>query len=351
MSRQWSPLKTEIQPINLRSASDREYACLNAFRNLLRAEMLPDDPPIPCDEEIRGWRALPDFQKEGTWALWDQAGDQIIAWAQAMVWYTGDNEHLAEFNIEVLPAYRRQGIGRRLLRPVVDFARSHQRRLLICETTDRAPAGAAFLAHLEARAGLVSHIQQLRLAELDRELIADWLARADALRPEFQAELWAGPYPEEQIEAIAQLVQEIAADEPREKLEVEDQNFTPDTLRQWERHIFATGAKRWTVMGIRRSDRSLVGLTEVVWNPGRPTILTQDFTGVLAAFRGRGMGRWLKAEMVTRLLRELPEAQVIRTGNADSNAPMRKINHEMGYRPYFGATVWQVDTEAAAAFC
>ncbi len=340
----------EIQPISLRSASEREYACLNAFGNLLRGEMLPEDPPIPCDEDIQRWRTLPAFQKEAVWAVWDESQKRIIARAEAMVWYTGDNEHLAEFVIGVLPTHRRQGIGRRLLRPIVEFARGHERRLLICETNDRVPAGAAFLTRLGAQAGLVSRVQQLRMAELNQGLIEDWLARADSLREEFEAELWTGAYPEEQIAAIAQLIEEIAKDEPREELEVEDQKFTPDTLRQWEANMFAGGARRWTVMIVRRADRSLAGLTEVVWNPNRPTILNQYFTGVLAAFRNRGLGRWLKAEMMTRILRDRPEVEVVRTGNADSNAPMRRINDEMGYRPFFAETFWQVDTEVVAGY-
>ena len=92
----------------------------------------------------------------------------------------------------------------------------------------------------------------------------------------------------------------------------------------------------------------LAGFTEVVWNPYRPDILQQWGTGVKPKFRGQGLGRWLKATMLEKVLRERPSVRVIRTGNADTNAPMLKINYEMGFKPYKAFYVWEVETEQVA---
>ena len=40
----------QIKTFDLRNASDHEYAAAHIFANRLRAEQLPDDPPIPLDE-------------------------------------------------------------------------------------------------------------------------------------------------------------------------------------------------------------------------------------------------------------------------------------------------------------
>jgi hypothetical protein len=67
-------------------------------------------------------------------------------------------------------------------------------------------------------------------------------------------------------------------------------------------------------------------------------------------FRERGLGRWLKAGMLTRVLAEHPEVRFVRTANADSNAAMVKLNYELGFRPYVSRTVWQVSLEQVESY-
>src|SRR3989304_3725393 len=50
-----------IEQIDIRNAAPRTYAALNAFLNETRAERLPDDPPVPLDEEIRRFQTIPAF--------------------------------------------------------------------------------------------------------------------------------------------------------------------------------------------------------------------------------------------------------------------------------------------------
>ena len=66
-------------------------------------------------------------------------------------------------------------------------------------------------------------------------------------------------------------------------------------------------------------------------------------------FRGHGLGKWLKAAMLLKVLAERPDVTLVRTGNADMNVPMLKINHALGFKPYIAHTVWQLDTAAVGA--
>ncbi len=340
----------EICPFQLRSSGAADYACLNDFKNILHHEFLPDDPPTAYDEAVQRWQAIPAYVEETTWAVWDQPHRRIAAFGETDIYHTGDNEHEMDFRIEVLPELRRQGLAHRLLPLVVDQARRYNRRLLITETRGSVPGAEEFLSGMGARRGLPAHFNQLRLAELDQNLIQRWLQESVHLSSEFSLGFWDGLYPEARIQELANLMQVVANDQPRDALDLEDANFTPEIVRQFEHSLLAGGQQRWVLYVSDRSQDRVLGLTEALWHPDRPAILQQGLTGVLPEYRSRGLGRWLKAAMISKVLRERPQVEVIRTGNANSNVPMLKINVELGFKPYFAWCVWQVEREAVERY-
>ena len=342
----------DIRPFNLTGATPAEYAALNRHLNRAKAETLPDDPPTPLEQTVAEMRNIPPFVAVHAWAGWDAAGGagaEMRAGAFVQFLKTGENAHLVQFDISVDPEYRRRGVGRELLRRAAALTRGEGRRLMMTDTNERIPAGAAFMTRLGAERGLEMHTNQLVLADLDPALVAQWLAEGQTRGAGFALGVWDGPYPEDQLEAIAAL-NDVMNTAPRGDLDMEDMHFTPEQIRQMEQQMAAAGTQRWTLYAGEAATGRFAGFTEVWWNPNRPEIVSQGGTGVFPEFRGKGLGRRLKAAMLDRVGRERPEAKFVRTGNADSNAAMLGINEALGFRPYISRCVWQIETAKALAY-
>jgi GNAT superfamily N-acetyltransferase len=200
------------------------------------------------------------------------------------------------------------------------------------------------MKRIGAQKAMEAHTNQLRIDELDRSLMDTWLAQSQENLKDFELGFWDGPYPEDKLDAIAELT-DLTNTQPHGDLEIDDMHTTPEQLRATEKNIFARGNQRWTYYLIDRATSKFAGYTETVWNPNRPEILRQDMTAVYPQFRNRGLGRWLKAAMMDKVLRERPQVKYVRTGNADSNAAMLKINTQMGFKPYMADTFWQVELQ------
>jgi GNAT superfamily N-acetyltransferase len=339
----------QVTAIDLRNATQREYEALSAFQNALQAERIPEDPPTPLSEHLNWWKHAPEMVCHQGWIVWNDEGTSIIADAGATFRRTNDNQHVMDFGIGVLPAYRRQGLATRILAAVADYTQQQGRRLLISNTNDRVPAGGAFLQSLGAERSLETHLNQLAIDELNRDLVNQWLQHAPERSSGFELGFWEGPYPEADLEAIANL-HGVMNTAPRGTLDVEDFHVTPAMLRDWEQMMLRNAEKRWTTYVRERATGAFAGFSEVFWNPHTEHLLWQGATGVFPHYRQHGLGKWLKAAMIERVLRELPTVRYIRTGNADSNVPMLKINYELGFKPFMADYIWQVDLAKVQAY-
>ena len=158
-----------------------------------------------------------------------------------------------------------------------------------------------------------------------------------------------GRYREEDLQPMAEMLEAMNF-QPRDDLEIEDFHWTAEQVRQMDESLAAQGHERWTIYARDRETGETAGYTEVMWNPETPDLMEQGGTGVPPKFRNRGLGRWLKAAMIQRILSERPEVRRIQTGNADSNAPMLSINRELGFKPYVSSAMCQVELDRAEEY-
>ncbi len=336
-----------IERFDQKTASESEMRAFHEFDGQMHAEVWPDDPHRPYEQFARDWRNQPPLWRCLVWLAWD--GDRIVGKTETWTSLTGANGHLMDGGIDILPAYRRQGLARRLLAATAEQARQDGKTLFIFGTSNIVPAGEAFMTRLGAERGLTSHTNQLDLADLDRGLMRQWMERAQERAAGYRLGLWVGPYPEEELAGIAAMYA-ATNDAPHDDLNVEDEHRTPEQLRELDASMVARGGQRWSMYIRHEATGALAGFSELFWNPAEPETAYQGWTAVVPQHRNLGLGHWLKAAMIEKLLAERPGVKRVRTGNADSNGPMLGINHAMGFKPYRAWTVWQIERSKVEAY-
>ena len=340
-------LGVTIEPFDFDAATDAQWEALHDLFVQASAESSPEDPAPLLENTIRNMSNVPPVVDLMRWLAW--RGDTLVGNAAVSFMRTEENQHILELDLFVLPAWRRRGLGAELLKLAVNRAQEKERTSLITNTNSAVPDGEAFCQAIGAQANLTVSENQLVMRELDHALLDRWLARAHERAGDLELGLYVGPFPEAELTAIA-AVHESMNSVPREDLDVEDFHMTPAIMRQIEDSLTARGIERWVMYVRDPASGAYAGFTEVYWRPNEPERMGQGDTGVVEAYRNRGIGRWLKSAMLKKIADERPQVKYVRTGNAASNEPMLKINHELGFKLHKTFKVWQVERSSVEEF-
>ncbi len=338
-----------VDVFNYKDASREDYQKLLDLRIAMREERSPGDPQPTLDEFITNFQSVPPFVVLQVVVAWTPDRTQAAAELEVSFTLTEDNKNLVGFNLDVHRNHRQHGLAAALLKYVVAFAQEHNRTLLITDTDSAIPAGELLMEKMGAMLGLESKTNRLQMADLDPALMRTWVAEAQEKATDFTLGLWEGQIPEEDLQDYMGII-EVMNTAPRGSLQLEDWHPTAEEVRQEEASMLAQGVERWTLYVRHVPSGEVAGFTETYYRPTRPQRIGQGATGVLPKYRNHGLGRWLKGAMMLKVLVERPQVKFVDTGNADSNAPMLKINHEMGFKPHLSHKVWQFTVEQAEAY-
>jgi mycothiol synthase len=314
---------------------------MHAVESPIEAERRPDRVPQPLASYIAFARSLPSLFDDHTWLVETRDGTPI---ATGACWSTGAGDpRVMECDLFVRRDRRRSRIGLTLLRLICEEAASEGRSLLTWSTFDAVPAGEAFARRLGARAARVSRTSELRLADINWEMVDRWAHAGGERARGYRLEMVDGIFPDH-LRADAAAFHHIMQTQPRDELDVGDVTIDADDVAELDRALIEAGRERWTCF-VRDPHGSCVGGTEVTFEPWEPSTVFQQNTGIDPAHRGRGLAKWAKAAVLDRIRHERPEVERVRTGNAFSNAPMLAINDALGFVVISTQTEWQADVK------
>jgi GNAT superfamily N-acetyltransferase len=328
-----------IVPVDLQAATDAEVQEIAQFRQELAIEQRPEDPPTPLGVIAQWLRSRPPGQWRAVFIARDH-GSRLAGYGfGARNLKDTENAHIRWSEIAVKPQHRRQGLGRALFARVLgSFEGQGDDVTVISETTDRVPSGEAFANAIGAKPGLPMKLNQLDLRAVDRTKVGEW---SRAAPKGYRLERIDDTVPEQFVKAYIQASEGIN-DMPRGDIAFNDWKLTEAQIRQRESFFKQAGLTWWLLLAIDAETGEGVGFTEVEFNPLDPHAIQQEGTAVVAAHRGHGIGLWLKAVMLERILAERPDSRFIRTGNANVNAQMLAINTKLGFTYAWQTTLWQL---------
>lgn len=324
-----------VDRVDWTKLGDADLGSFARLQQVLAAERIPEDPPTPLAVFERRLRHRPAIMEPVEWIVRD--GNTVVGAANVIRWKNEENRHWRDAWIGVDPAHRRRGIASTLVRRIVDATVGQGDVVFGSYSNDRVPAGGAFHETLGAKPGLENRTSQLALGGIDRALMREWAS----IDPQGYRLVWvSGDIPDE-LMANAIVAYDTMNTAPRGDLQFGDWHTTAEEIREWERVRKANGAEQRLVIAIHEATGATAGFTQVQRHPDTPWAVQQQGTAVVPAHRGHGIGKWMKAAMVERILAEWGDATFIRTGNAYSNAPMLSINDRMGFKVVWSVIVWQ----------
>ena len=334
-----------VEPVDLATADDdllREVATLT---NAIAYERVPEDPPVPFEAFASRVRNRPAMVAIRDWLVRSAEGE-LVARGYVVRFEADTNKHFREVGIEVLPAHRRKGIATQLFCEIVAAAGDAGDIVFGFFTNDRVPSAAAFLRRIGAKETLTMHTNQLELSQVDRTMVREWAA----IDPKgYRLEWIDGDVPENLMNNVI-VAYDTMNTAPRGNSAMQDWNTTAEQIREFDRSRNAAGRERRLVLAIHVATGDAAGYTELTYDPNVPVLIWQRGTAVITSHRGQGIGKWIKAAMLERAMRDWPKARLVRTGNADSNAPMLAINTRLGFKPAWADSIWEVGISDARRY-
>ena len=326
----------EIEQIDTKTAPETLLAELHDYYVVVEAEEMPDDPPTPSAVRIAEWRHVPARFPQFRWILRDDDGIAAVAVAS---YDLEENLENGFGRIHVHPAKRRRGNARAIATPMLDNLEQAGRIRLDTWIKEGEPAE-QIARHIGLEPVYGERRSRLRIEDIDMDLMESWIQRADDRASDYELVYYQSPLPDDIVQKFCDLTS-IMNTAPREDYVVEDETLSVEDWREREANVIDSQCRLHTLIAVHRPTSDFAGYTQMKTQDLQPELGWQWDTGVDPAHRNKGLGRWLKAAMIERVIELHPDLERIDTWNAGSNQPMLNINVAMGFEPVHVSNVWQ----------
>lgn len=258
----------------------------------------------------------------------------------------------AWLGVEVLPEFRRRGIGSAMFERLSAMAKADGRSVLQEYVIHRPVNGGAtlpsptgfgsvprdtpetqFLLNRGFALEQVERISRLELPVDDASFAASLAEAGETAGSDYRLVRWSGRTPDEWLAGIALLHQRMSTDAPGAAMAFTEETWDADRVRALDDTREASPRTMLVVAAEHAPTGTLAGFTELSVPPevGRPA--EQQDTLVLKEHRGHRLGMLLKLANLQYLAETHPGHPSVMTFNAEENRPMLDVNESIGFVP------------------
>jgi len=243
--------------------------------------------------------------------------------------------------IFVLPNYRQKGIGRAMLRKIIEFAEEHNKQKI---ETGFYPSDFEFseiyiTEKLGFKLGFTEQVSRIYRDKINWDYIKQQEEKLTEIPKRYDIIGWDRKEygkilteDDEMAEKLADFYTEADNLLPKENAEWNDVKYTAEDMR-------VDGQRMLETIEIANSfqfiafDNGIPIAYSGTHFPNDPPVqdVGTGLTAVRKAYQGKGIAKFLKMSMLRHYVDNYPEFEYISTENAGTNAGMLHINHSLGF--------------------
>ncbi|HOJ85981.1 MAG TPA: GNAT family N-acetyltransferase [Elusimicrobiales bacterium] len=249
------------------------------------------------------------------------------------------NKHILMLTLSVLPKFRRKGIAQNLIKYLIKIIKKDFPYVSEFITNTVTESGVKFIEKLGGKLSLETFENRLYLKDIDWDMVKRWKEEGIRKNPDTTIKTVL-EIPEEDLIEFSKIYTEITNQTPHGEISI-TQNFTPELLRSREKEYKKNKALNITIY-TKEKNNLITSVTEIVYDKDPGHMVYQMLTGVRNEFRGRGIGKWIKAEMLLHIKNNFNGIKYISTQNATVNEPMLHINNLLGFKKHLRVKIYEI---------
>jgi GNAT superfamily N-acetyltransferase len=277
------------------------------------------------------------------------SGSSVVGWGGYEA-QRGNDVRECWIDVHVDAGHRNRGIGSALLQKLIDTAATDDKGQVNTRMFARAgragpqvaaASGPGTLAADDAgfvfargRKFVLEQVAQINRLALPLDAAAQAERREVAkvgYGDDYELLHWSGPTPEVHLDDIARLFTEMSTADPHGNLEVSEDVWDADRIREADDRERNSPRTKLTATARHRASGKLVAFTTLDVPPAPTRPVNQWATMVSGAHRGRRLGLAVKLENLAQLIDDFPGHPSITTINAEENAAMIAVNRSVGF--------------------